>query len=89
LPYSITVTIDKFIREEEGVTIHAIIWVESPSQKGIVIGKDGGILKSVGEQARKDMKNLLDCNVYLRTWVKVKKNWSDDKSLLKQFGFES
>ena len=89
LPYRITVTIEKFAREPEGVTIHAIIWVESTSQKSIVIGKDGGMLKSVGEQARKDIKVLLDCNVYLRTWVKVKKNWTDDEAALKQFGFEN
>ncbi len=89
LPYRITVTIDKFVREAEGLTIHAMIWVESASQKSIVIGKDGGVLKSVGEQARKDMKILFDEKIYLRTWVKVKKNWSDDQNLMKQLGFES
>jgi len=89
LPYRIMVSIEKFIREEDLVTIHAIIWVESSSQKSIIIGKGGSVLKSVGEQARKDMQVLCDCKVYLRTWVKVKKNWTDDQSLLKQLGFES
>jgi GTP-binding protein Era len=89
LPYRITVTIEKFTKEEEGITIHAMIWVESESQKSIVIGKDGGILKSVGEQARKDMKILFDDKIYLRTWVKVKKNWTEDQSLLKQLGFDN
>jgi GTP-binding protein Era len=89
LPYRITVTIEKFVREKEGLTIHAMIWVESASQKSIVIGKDGGVLKSVGERARKDMQALFDEKIYLRTWVKVKKNWTDDRNLLKQLGFES
>ncbi len=89
LPYRITVVIEKFTRERQGVTIDAIIWVESSSQKAIVIGKEGGVLKSAGEQARKDMQIMLDSKVYLRTWVKVKKNWSDDQRLLKQLGFES
>jgi GTPase len=89
LPYRITVSIENFTREKEIVTIHAIIWVESASQKSIVIGKDGELLKSVGEQARKDMQTLFENKVYLRTWVKVKKNWSDDQNLLKQFGFEN
>ena len=89
LPYRITVTIEKFAREEEGLTIHAMIWVESDSQKSIVIGKDGNILKAVGEQARKDMQFLFNEKIYLRTWVKVKKNWTEDPNLLKQFGFEN
>jgi GTP-binding protein Era len=83
------VTIEKFVREEDGVTIEAIIWVESASQKSIVIGKDGHNLKVVGERARKDLQIMLDAHVLLRTWVKIKKNWSDDSNLLKQFGFEN
>jgi GTPase len=89
LPYRITVTIEKFTEEKEGLTIDAMIWVESDSQKSIVIGKDGGVLKAVGEQARKDMQLLFDKKIYLRTWVKVKKNWTEDPNLLKQFGFEN
>jgi GTPase len=89
LPYRITVTIDKFAREKHGLTIEAMIWVESDSQKAIVIGKDGGFLKSVGEQSRKDMERLFDEKVFLRTWVKVKKNWTENQNLLKQFGFEN
>ena len=89
LPYRITVVIEKFSRDDHGLAIHAIIWVESAGQKSIVIGKDGGILKSVGEQARKDMQILFDDKVYLRTWVKVKKNWADDQGLMKELGFEN
>lgn len=89
LPYRITVTIENFSYDKQIAAIDAIIWVVGTSQKSIVIGKDGSVLKSVGEQARKDMEKLLDCKVFLRTWVKVKKNWTDDQTLLKQFGFES
>lgn len=89
LPYRITVAIEKFSRDDQCLSIHAIIWVESASQKSIVIGKDGGVLKSVGEQARKDMQVLFGDKVYLRTWVKVKKNWADDQGLMKELGFEN
>lgn len=89
LPYSITVTIEKFSRQPASVQIDAAIWVENSGQKAIVIGKDGSLLKSVGEQARKDIERLLDCHVYLRTWVKVRKNWTDDQVFLKRFGFVS
>jgi len=89
LPYRITVTIENFSYDKQIAAIDAIIWVVGASQKSIVIGKDGSVLKSVGEQARKDMEKLLDCKVFLRTWVKVKKNWTDNQTLLKQLGFES
>ena len=89
LPYRVTVTIEKFNEQENGVEIDAIIWVESSSQKSIVIGKDGAVLKTIGEQARKEMQGLLASPVYLRTWVKIKKNWSDDLSSLKQLGFDN
>jgi GTPase len=89
LPYRITVTIDNFLRDKDGLTIEAMIWVESDSQKAIVIGKDGCLLKSVGEQSRKDMQRFFDERIFLRTWVKVKKNWTEDQNLLKQFGFEN
>ncbi len=89
LPYRVTVTIEKFSRDPRGAEIDAVIWVESDSQKSIVIGKDGSVLKKTGEQARLDMQYLLDCPVFLRTWVKVKKNWSDDQLLMKQLGFDN
>ena len=89
LPYRVTVTIEKFSRQDSGVEIDAIIWVESNSQKSIVIGKDGSVLKAIGEQARKEMMGLLACPVFLRTWVKIKKNWSDDLASLKQLGFDN
>ena len=88
LPYSISVTIEKFEHKQKSIHIHALIWVDGESQKSIVIGKGGNILKSVGEQARKDMENLFKKKVFLKTWVKVKKKWTDDLQALKQFGYE-
>lgn len=87
LPYRISVTTDEF-REEENLTrIHATIWVESAGQKAIVIGKAGQILKSAGEQARQDMENLFQKKVYLNTWVKVKRKWTQEESALRQLGY--
>ena len=88
IPYKLTVSIEKFTESLEGIEIDAIIWVESNSQKSIVIGKDGKVLKSAGERARKDIQNLLDKKVYLRSWVKVRKNWTRDNSALEALGFE-
>ncbi len=88
LPYRISVTIEQFVLKENILHIHALVWVEGNSQKSIVIGHNGHILKSVGEQARKDMENMFGHKVFLRTWVKVMKNWTDDIKALKQFGYE-
>ncbi|MGM9521479.1 MAG: KH domain-containing protein, partial [Oscillospiraceae bacterium] len=59
------------------------------SHKGIIIGKNGEMLKTVGEQARRDMEKLLDTKVYLTTWVKVKENWRDSGANLRTFGYTS
>jgi len=67
--------------------ISAIIWVERASQKPIVIGKQGSLLKSVGEEARKDIAELLGRKVYLQLWVKIKEGWSDDDRALQQLGY--
>ena len=87
LPYNIAVTIDEFKDSEKLVTIHATIWVGSTSQKAIVIGKDGLVLKTVGESARKDLEAFLQRKVFLKTWVKVKKQWAENESALKQLGY--
>lgn len=85
IPYSTAVVIDAF-QEKKGkkVTIHATIVLERSSQKGIVIGKGGSKLKSIGISARKDIEVLLDQKVNLKLWVKVKKNWSKDARFLKE-----
>ncbi|MFK8069001.1 MAG: GTPase Era [Gammaproteobacteria bacterium] len=89
LPYRLNVTIDQFKEDETLAHIHATIWVESKGQKKIVIGKNGSILKSVGEEARYDMQVMIDKKVFLETWVKVKEKWSDNVNALNQFGLSS
>ena len=88
LPHALTVEIEEFKRQEGLVRIGAIIWVERAGQKQIVIGKGGQVLKQVGSQARLALQQLLDEKVFLRCWVKVSKDWSDDVKALKQFGYD-
>jgi len=88
LPYALTVEIEEFKRQEGLVRIGAIIWVEREGQKQIVIGKGGQVLKQVGSQARVALERLLDEKVFLRCWVKVSKDWSDNVKALKQFGYD-
>jgi GTP-binding protein Era len=87
LPYALTVEIEQFVEEGRLVRIHAIIWVERASQKGIVIGDKGSTLREVGRQAREDMERLLDRKVFLETWVKVREGWSDDERALRSLGY--
>lgn len=88
VPYSSAVLIESFKEDPEKglVTIHATIVLERTSQKGIVIGKGGLKLKSIGIAARKDIERLLDQKVVLKLWVKVRKNWSHDENFLKELG---
>lgn len=88
LPYATAVEVDFFREEEDGIHIGATIWVERDGQKGIVIGKNGRVLKSVGSRARQDIERLLGQHVFLETWVKVRDNWTDDERALRNFGFE-
>jgi len=87
LPYSSTVEIEKFAESDDLVKVFAVVWVERDNQKAIVIGKDGAKLKRIGQEARLDLEKLLDKKVYLKTWVKVKKGWSDDERALQQLGY--
>lgn len=87
VPYKLTVSIEKFSETADRVEVDAIIWVESKSQKSIVIGKEGKVLKAAGERARKDMEILLGQKVYLRSWVKIRKNWTNDEELMRGLGF--
>ncbi|CAA9890491.1 membrane-associated, 16S rRNA-binding GTPase [Candidatus Methylobacter favarea] len=87
LPYELTVEIERY-EEKFGITkIYAIIWVERPTQKNIVIGKQGEMLKKVGTDARHDIEKLIGQKVYLQLWVKVKKGWSDNERALQSLGF--
>ncbi len=87
LPYQLSVTIEQFSTQGDIRHVHAIIWSESERHKRIIIGRHGLILKSVGEQARKDMEGLFGSKVYLQTWVKIKKKWTKDASALAQLGY--
>ena len=91
IPYSIAVVIDQMKTREEQtiVDINAIIYVERPSQKGIIIGKSGQMLKRVGTMARKDIEIILGTKVFLNLWVKVRKNWRMDENYLRRFGYKN
>ncbi|MEJ2384666.1 MAG: GTPase Era [Xanthomonadales bacterium] len=88
LPYALTVEIEEF-REETGlIRIGAIVWVERAGQKQIVIGKGGDVLKHVGSRARRELEELFEKKVFLRLWVKVSRDWSDNERALRQFGYD-
>jgi GTP-binding protein Era len=87
IPYALTVEIEKF--EEQGglYRIDALIWVERPGQKNIIIGSKGEALKEVARQARLEMEKFFDKKVYLNVWVKIKKSWSSDEKALSSLGY--
>ena len=87
LPYQLSVTIEQFFTRRGIRHIQALIWTENENHKRIIIGRHGLILKSVGEQARKDMEKLFGGKVYLQTWVKIKKKWTRDASALARLGY--
>ena len=89
LPYGLTVQIERMENEERGIGINAVIWVERDSQKGIVVGKQGGVLKKVGRAARLEIAEQLGARVHLELWVKVKTNWADNEKDLLSLGFEA
>ncbi|WP_371369070.1 GTPase Era [Pseudomonas sp. QL9] len=87
LPYQITVEIEDFKQEGNVLHIHALILVEREGQKKIIIGDKGERIKSIGQNARKDMEVLFDSKVMLNLWVKVKGGWSDDERALRSLGY--
>ena len=89
LPYGVTVIIEQFKEEEGRLLINAVIWVERSGQKAIVIGNAGEQLKEVGRAARIEMNELFKRPVHLELWVKVKENWSDNETALRQLGYET
>ena len=89
LPYGLTVQVEQYSRDKERLTIHAIIWVERDSQKGIVVGKGGQMLKKIGREARLALARQVRQPVHLELWVKVKDNWADSEQDLLNLGYES
>lgn len=89
VPYAVAVTVETFTErpEQSRIDIEATIHVERDSQKGIIIGKKGQMLKEIGKQARSDIEALLGCHVYLGLFVRVQKNWRKDPRARSEFGY--
>lgn len=87
VPYSVEVVVEKFEESERAIHIMAVIYVERDSQKGIIIGKGGTMLKRIGTEARKDIEKFFDKSVYLELFVKVEKDWRNRESKLRAFGY--
>lgn len=89
IPHSLAVEIDEMTTRANGnVYIRATIYVERESQKGIVIGDKGKLLREIGQQAREDIQKLIDSKVFLDLWVKVRKDWRNQDRSLKEFGYK-
>lgn len=89
IPHSVAVTIDRFKESDKIIDIHATIVVERLSQKKIIIGAKGAMIKKIGTEARKEIKNFLGLPVYLELFVKVEDNWRNKKYQLKEFGYNN
>ncbi len=88
VPHSVAVEIQDWKERKKGlVSISASIYVERDGQKGIIIGKKGELLRTIGSQARSDIERLISSRVFLELWVKVKKGWRDDKKMLQTLGY--
>jgi len=89
LPYAVTVEVEQYKVEDERLRISAVIYVEKPGQKAIVIGAKGERLKQIGTEARLDMQKLFDQKIFLQLWVKVKQGWRDSERSLQSLGYSS
>ena len=87
IPHGIAVAIDRMKMQNKVMHIDATIICERDSHKGIIIGKQGSMLKKIGSTARYEIERMLDCKVNLNLWVKVKKDWRDSEFLMKNFGY--
>lgn len=88
VPHGTAVEITRFTqRDNDIIDVHATIYCEKASHKGIIIGKGGAALKKISSQAREDMERFMGAKVYLETWVKVKENWRDDPAAIQNFGY--
>ena len=90
VPHSIGVVVEEFLEptpEEDRYRISAFIYVERESQKGIIVGKDGSMIKSIGIESRKELSKFIDAPIYLDLRVKVNKNWTDNEQKIKSMGY--
>lgn len=88
VPHGIAVEVTKFSeRDNEIIDLEVTIYCEKASHKGIIIGKDGAMLKKIGEMARREIEAYMGTKVFLQTWVKVRENWRDKQASLRNFGF--
>jgi len=89
IPHGTAVEVTKWSEREDGIIdMHATIYCEKDSHKGIIIGKKGAMLKKISTLARQDVEDFMGTKVYLETWIKVKENWRDNIGLIKNFGFK-
>ena len=88
IPYSVEVVVEQFKEEAKLIRIHAVIYVERDSQKGIIIGKQGKALKKISTEARRDLERFFGKSIYLETFVKVDKDWRSSDKELRNFGYQ-
>ena len=89
IPHGTAVEITRFIeRDDEVIEVDATIYCEKASHKGIIIGKNGAMLKKISTEARRDIERFMGTKVYLETWVKVKENWRDNMNYIRSFGYD-
>ena len=90
MPHSVAVVIEHMERDEsdDKLIVHAAIYTERQSQKAIIIGKQGAMLKKIGSNARYELEQMLDAKVNLKLWVKVRKDWRDSDFMIKNFGYD-
>jgi GTPase len=88
IPYGLTVQIEQYRKTDEKLEVHAVIWVERESQKGIAVGKGGAVLKKIGRSVRLELKERLGVPVHVELWVKVKENWADNEEQLQRLGYD-
>ena len=88
VPHAVAVEVQEWKEKENGIVhVRAVIYVEREGQKGIIIGKKGEMLKTIGSQARMDIEKLTGNRVFLELWIKVKKGWRDDRKMLQALGY--
>lgn len=88
VPHALSLEIEEFKQKDKILHISAVIWVEREGQKAIIVGKNGAKLKEVGTQARLELEKIFAKKIFLRLWVKVKENWSDDERSLRSLGYD-